>query len=111
MFKNRSEVKQNRAKDDTREASDLTQTYEDRPRLSKSDAVAPPIDLPNFALTINTFTKKVWTYHGDRCPLHEDLLEGAHGLKGGALMNERLKGGALMNERFNFTLAYLRRLL
>ena len=98
VFKNISKVEQNRTKDDARDALNLAQTYEDRLSLSKSDAVAPPIDLPNFALTINTFTKKVWTYHGDRCPLHEDLLEWVH----------ELKGGALMNERFDFTPTYMR---
>ena len=60
--------------------------------------MAPPIDLPNFALTINTFTAEVWTYHGDRCPLYENLLEWI----------EELKGGALMNKRVDFTPAYLR---
>ena len=66
VFKNRSEVKQNKAKDKAKEVLSLTQTYEDRLRLAKSDAVAPPIDLPNSALTISTFTADVWTYHGNR---------------------------------------------
>ena len=49
VFKNISKVEQNRTKDDARDALNLAQTYEDRLSLSKSDAVAPPIDLPNFA--------------------------------------------------------------
>ena len=101
VFKNRAEVRLNKTKDEAREVSSLTQTYEDRLRLAKSYAVAPPIDLPNFALTINTFTAEVWTYHGDRCPLYKDLLEWV----------EELKGGALMKEHFDFTPAYLRRAL
>jgi hypothetical protein len=83
VFKNRSEVKANRAKDEAREASSLTQTYEDRLQLAKSDAVAPPVDLPNFSLTISTFTAEVWAYHGDICPLYEDLIEWVEELKGG----------------------------
>ena len=101
VYRNRAEVKASRKKDEATEASSLTQTYDDRLRLAKADAVAPPVDLPNFTLAITTFTAEVWAYHGDKCPLYEDLLEWV----------EELKGGALMNERFDFAPAYLRRTL
>ena len=97
VFRNRAEVKASRVKDEAREASSLTQTYCDRLKLVKSDAVAPPVDLPNFALAISTFTAEVGAYHGDKCPLYEDLVEWV----------EELKGEALMNERFDFTPTYL----
>jgi hypothetical protein len=87
--------------DQVREALNLTQTYNDRLRLAKSDAVAPPIGLPNVALTISTFPAEVWNYHRDRCPLYEDFLEWV----------EELKGGAFMNERFGFSTVHLRRTL
>jgi hypothetical protein len=99
VFRNRSEVKRDKARDDAKEASAATQTYEDKLRLAKVDAVAPPVDLPNFTLAVNTFTAEVWTYHGEDCPLYKDLLEWV----------EELKGAELMNERFDFTPAYLRR--
>ena len=83
VFRNRAEVKASRAKDEAREASSLTQTYDDRLRLAKADAVAPPVDLPNFTLAISTFTAEVWAYHGDKCPLYEDLMEWVEELKGG----------------------------
>jgi hypothetical protein len=101
VFRNRTEVKQNKAKDNAREASAMTQMCKDRLRLAKVDAVAPPVDLPNFTLTINTFTAEVWTYHGHSCSLYNDFLEWV----------EELKGRALMNERFEFSPAYLRRTL
>ena len=53
-------MKQDKTRDDTKEASALSQTYKDRLRLVKVDAVASPVDLPNFTLTINTFTAEVW---------------------------------------------------
>jgi hypothetical protein len=40
VFRNRAEVKTDKAKDDARNVSSLTQTYEDRLRLARVDAVA-----------------------------------------------------------------------
>ena len=101
VFKNKSEVKLNKTKGKAREASSLIQTYEDRMKLAKSDAVATPIELPHFTLSIRTFAAEVWTHHGDRCPLYEDLLEWV----------EELKRGALVNERLTFAPLYLRHTL
>ena len=38
--------------DDAGEASAMPQTYEDRLQLAKVDAVALPVDLPNFTLIV-----------------------------------------------------------
>ena len=87
--------------DKAREASAMTQSYEDRLRLAKVDAVALPVDLPDFTRTINPFTAEVLTYHGNRCPLYQDLLEWV----------EELKGRAIMNNQFEFSPAYLQQTL
>ena len=70
-----SVVKRDKARGDAKEASAVRQTYKDRLRLAKVDAVAPPVDLPNFTLAVNTFTAEVWTYHGEDCPLYTDMLK------------------------------------
>ena len=75
VFRNRGEVKRYTAMDDTKEASASTQTYEDRLRLAKVDAVTPHMDLPNFTVTINRFTAEVWTYHGEDFRLYKDMME------------------------------------
>jgi hypothetical protein len=95
-------VKQEKLRDNTKEASAMVQTCYDRLRLTKKvDAVASPVDLPSVTLAINTFTEEVWTYHCNRCPLYKDLFEWL----------EELKGEALMNKRFNFSPVYLRHML
>ena len=88
VFKNRSKVKQDEARDNAKKASAATQTYEDRLRLTKVDTVAPPVGLPKVTLAINTFTAEVWTYHGEDCLLYKYLLEWVEELKGLELMNE-----------------------
>ena len=65
VFKNKCEMKRDKARDDTKEASAATQTYEDRLRLAKVDVVLAHVDLPHFTMLVNTFTVRVWTYHGE----------------------------------------------
>ena len=62
--------------DGIKEASSLTQTYEDRLRLAKVNTVVPPVDFPNFTLTINTSTAGVWAYHDNKYPLYKGLWRG-----------------------------------
>ena len=75
VFKNRGEVKRDKARDNTKETPASTQTYGDRLRLAKVNTVAPPADLPNVTLSVNTFTAEVWTCHGDNCLLYKGMLE------------------------------------
>ena len=53
----------------------MTQIYYDSLSLAKVDIVPPSVDLPNFRLTINTFTMKVLMYNGNPCPLYKKMLE------------------------------------
>ena len=67
----------------------MTHPYDDSLSLAQVYIVAPPVDLPNFRLTINTFTMKVLMYTGNSCPLCKDLLELVEKLMGRMLMNKR----------------------
>ena len=69
--------------------------------LAKVDIVVPPVDLPNFTLTTNIFTKKVWMYTGNTCPLYKISLYWA----------EEPMCRVLKNKQCGFVSRYLRRTL
>ena len=101
VFRNMTEVKQDKLRGNANKASVMTHTYDDSLSLAKVDIVAPPVDLRNFTLIIITLTTEVWMYTGNSCPLYTDFLE----------WMEELMDGMSTKKRCEFISTYLRRTL